>query len=47
MSETIKTCHQCGKDFTTNEVGVTNHVDENDPHGINYDLDQEHTPYEL
>lgn len=41
------TCHQCGKEFKTDEFGVTHHVNNNDLHNVDYELDQAHTPYEL
>jgi hypothetical protein len=40
-------CHQCGNEFTTNDVGVTHHINIDDLHNTDYDLDQDHTAYEL
>jgi len=44
-NESIKTCHQCGNEFTTNEVGITHHINIDDIHSIDYDLDQDHSAY--
>jgi hypothetical protein len=38
-------CHECGKEFTTNEDGVTHHIDKKSLHNIDYDLDQDHSAY--
>lgn len=40
-------CHQCGNKFFENSNGVSNHTDETDLDGIDYDLDLDHVPYEL
>jgi hypothetical protein len=45
--KTKQVCHQCGNEFSTNEAGIATHINEKDLHNIDYDLDEDHTAYEL
>lgn len=38
-------CDHCGEPYFVDEDGVSHHVSEEDPQGIDFDADADHVPY--